>query len=183
MAGFRTQADLNRILTSRYGWSPSRLGNYESGQSVPKPDDLSILAKETDTSECWLMFGIGPIRSQKRLTQAIRHQNLTHIVDQYRRNRKALSEFLAASELSRSKLNTYLNDPFKRIPDRLARRMEQALNKPEGWMDEQHVDSDPLCNQFPDDFRELMTIYSEMPLRDRARLLQIARILGSDTKA
>lgn len=73
-----------------------------------------------------------------------------------------------------------LDNPFKKIGDRPARCFERALGKRKGWLDEQHIDYDPVCGQFPDDMREMMTIYSELPEAEREKLLNIARILRSE---
>ncbi len=52
----------------------------------------------------------------------------------------------------------YWINPFEPISDELARRFENQLRHPTGWMDERHVEHDPLCLSFPDDIRELMTL-------------------------
>ncbi len=79
MAGLETQASLVERIP---GWKPSRVGNYEAGVSVPSPDDMLLIAKATDSSPCWLMFGLGPIRPNERDLQAIRHQNLSRLAEQ-----------------------------------------------------------------------------------------------------
>ncbi len=179
MAGFGTQADLNATLTTKYGWSTGRLGNYESGHSYPGPDDFVVLATETHTSECWLAFGVGPIRARERDQQAIRHQNLVHSVNALLKGPpQAYEEFLSAAESNAEAIRKYLDNPFRRIGDRQARRFERALGRGKGWMDEQHIDIDPVCNQFPDDLREIMEIYSNLEAGERRKLLGIARLLG-----
>jgi transcriptional regulator with XRE-family HTH domain len=170
MAGFNTAADLNQKFPA---WSSSRLGNYESGQSMPSPDIVMDIAKETDTSPCWIMFGLGPIRSAQRDLQAVRHQNLLYLLkDTSSKEKRQLAKPL---NLTTIQLEQHLGNPFKKIPDRLARKLERQFGKEKGWLDEQHVVSDGISSAFPDDMRELMEIYSEMPAEKRSALLEIAR--------
>ena len=171
MAGFTTAAQLNQHLSD---WSASRLGNYEAGISIPSPDDIERIAQITDASPCWITFGIGPIRSASRDIQAIRHQNLVYLVE-HARNANKLKSLVSTLSISRKKLDDHIDNPFMNIADRLARRCEQFLKKPKGWMDEQHVESDPVCAAFPDDMREIMSIYSNLEQTDRAIFLEIAK--------
>ena len=171
MAGFETAAQLNEHLTD---WSASRLGNYEAGISTPSPDDIERIAQLTDASPCWITFGIGPIRSSMRDIQAIRHQNLVYLAEQAKQFSKTKA-LVTALGISKVKLDEHLDNPFMNITDRITRRCEQFLNKPKGWMDEQHVESDPVCAAFPDDMREVMEIYSNLEPEERQRFLRIAR--------
>ena len=175
MAGFTTASQLNEHLED---WSASRLGNYEAGISIPSPDDIERIARITGSSPCWITFGIGPIRATSRDVQAIRHQNLTFVVDQIKETPTKLRLLLKELGVSRNKLEELLDNPFTPIIDRYARRCEKVLKKHKGWMDEQHVESDPLCMNFPEDIRELMSIYSELNVDDRNKLLNIARIFS-----
>lgn len=176
MAGFATAAQLNEHLES---WSASRLGNYEAGISMPSPDDIERIAKITGSSPCWITFGIGPIRATSRDVQAIRHQNLTFVAEQLETSPSKLRLLLKEMGISSYKLDELLDNPFTPIIDRYARRCEKFLKKHKGWMDEQHVESDPLCMNFPEDIRELMSIYSELETKDREKLINIARIISS----
>jgi transcriptional regulator with XRE-family HTH domain len=173
MAGFNTAADLNQRFPD---WSSSRLGNYESGQSIPSPDIVMEIAQETDTSPCWIMFGLGPIRSAQRDLQAVRHQNFLYLFnDKSNREKSQLAKLL---NLSADQMEKHLDNPFKKIPDRLARKAERIAEKVRGWLDEQHVVSDGISSAFPDDMRELMEIYSEMQSEKRISLLEIARSIN-----
>lgn len=173
MAGFDSAAQLIEKIPD---WGASRLGNYEAGISLPSPDDVQIIAHATDSSPCWIMFGSGPIRASGRDTQAIRHQNLATTVEQIQSERGKLTRLLKSMGISRKKLDAYLANPFQPIPDRLVRRCEKYLNKPLAWMDEQHVETDPVCASFPEDMRQLMMIYSELPAAERQRLLRLVEI-------
>jgi len=175
MAGFETAAQLNEHLSD---WSASRLGNYEAGISTPAPDDIERIAAITGSSPCWITFGIGPIRASSRDLQAIRHQNLSFLVTELINTPTKLRSLLQTLGISRKKVDELIDNPFTPIQDRYARRCEQFLKKPKGWMDEQHVESDPLCMNFPEDLRELMSIYSELNLEDRKKLLDIAKVFG-----
>ncbi|MGD8567231.1 MAG: helix-turn-helix transcriptional regulator [Gammaproteobacteria bacterium] len=171
MAGFETAAQLNKHLTD---WSASRLGNYEAGISTPSPDDIDRIAQLTDASPCWITFGIGPIRASMRDVQAIRHQNLVYLVDQAKKSKK-MKPLITTLGISQKKLDEHLDNPFMNITDRIARRCEKFLKKSHGWMDEQHVESDPVCAAFPEDMREVMEIYSNLEPEERDRFLRIAR--------
>lgn len=179
MAGMQTQASL---LQSIAQWSTSRLGNYEAGISLPSPEDVLLLAQATQSSPCWIMFGIGPIRASARDVQAIRHQNLHYFNDTIANKPTQMRAWLAKLGISRKKLHEFLDNPFATIADRMARRCEAFFKKPSNWMDEQHVESDPLCASFPADIRELMMIYSEMDNKDRQRLLSIARAFDTQSE-
>lgn len=170
MAGLETAAQLLEKIPD---WGPSRLGNYEAGISLPSPDDVKVIAEKTDSSPCWIMFGSGPIRASGRDTQAIRHQNLVATFEQARSQRGQLAPLLKTIGLSRKKLDEHIANPFLTIADRLVRRCEKHLKKQKGWMDEQHVEMDPVCVSFPEDMRRLMMIYSELPTNERQRLLRI----------
>lgn len=176
MAGFETAAQLNTHLAD---WSTSRLGNYEAGISTPAPDDIERIAAITGSSPCWITFGIGPIRASSRDLQAIRHQNLCFLAEEIKDMPQKLRALLQKLGISRNKLDELIDNPFTPIQDRYARRCEQFLKKPKGWMDEQHVESDPLCMSFPEDLRELMSIYSELSVEDRQRLLAIAKVFAA----
>jgi transcriptional regulator with XRE-family HTH domain len=171
MAGFDTAAQLNEHLSD---WSASRLGNYEAGISTPSPDDIERIAQLTDASPCWITFGIGPIRASMRDIQAIRHQNLVYLVEQSRHSNK-IKALITTLGISKVKLDEHLDNPFMNITDRITRRCEKFLKKPKHWMDEQHVESDPVCAAFPDDMREVMEVYSNLEPTDREKLLRIIR--------
>ena len=80
MAGFDTAAQLLECIPN---WGTGRLGNYEAGISLPSPDDVKTIALVTYASPCWIMFGLGPIRSAGRDIQAIRHQNFEYIYNDF----------------------------------------------------------------------------------------------------
>ena len=170
MAGCDTAAQLLEQIPD---WGQSRLGNYEAGISLPSPDDVKVIAEKTGSSPCWIMFGSGPIRASGRDTQAIRHQNLVATFEQARAQRGQLTPLLKAIGLSRKKLDEHITNPFLVLTDRLVWRCEQYLKKQKGWMDEQHVETDPVCASFPEDMRRLMMIYSELPAEERQRLLRV----------
>ena len=174
MGGFSTGAEL---LAAIPDWGRGRLGNYESGVSIPSPDDILIFCHVVGASPCWLMFGIGPIKADHRDIQAIRHQNLVYSVAEFKKQKK-LTAYLKAIGLSRPKVDLILDNPFATISDRLARRTESFYHKPAGWMDEQHIENDPLCMTFPDDMREMMSIFSELNADNRKKLLEISRVLA-----
>jgi len=175
MAGFETAAQL---LDKISDWGTGRLGNYEAGISLPSPDDIKIISKVTESSPCWIMFGLGPIRSTERDIQAIRHQNIEHIYDNCKAKKGGVTKFLKAIGLSKPKMDEYINNPFKSIPDRLARKSEKFTKHKNGWLDEQHVETDPVCAAFPNDIRRIMEIFSNLSKDKRETLLQIAEVFS-----
>ena len=175
MAGFNTAAQL---LENIDDWGTGRLGNYEAGISIPSPNDIETIANVTDSSPCWIMFGHGPIRSTGRDIQAIRHQNFVYIFESCKTKKGAITTFLKAIGLSRKKVDEYLNNPFQSIPERIARKCEKFYKKPVGWIDSQHIETDPICASFPEDMQRLMMIFSELPETDKNRLLKVAEIFS-----
>jgi len=177
MAGFDSQSQLTEKLQDA-GWSKSKLGLLEAGYATPDPEDVDLVADLTDTSSCWIMFGVGPIRQAKRDRQAVRHQNICAHVYALRDHPDQYQTFLSAAKTTDEKVQAILDNPDRQIGDRIARQFEKALEKPKGYLDEQNVENDPLCRQFPDDLRELMAIYSELPESERKLLLSMARTIS-----
>jgi len=173
MAEFDTAA---KLLEKIPDWGTGRLGNYEAGISLPSPDDVKTIAKVTNSSPCWIMFGLGPIRSTGRDVQAIRHQNFAYIFEDCKARRGRITAFLSDVGLSRKKVDEYIDNPFLTIPDRIARKCERFANKKSGWLDEQHVESDPVCAAFPEDMRQVMEIFSSLSNEKRKMLLQISEV-------
>ncbi|MET0060801.1 MAG: DNA-binding protein [Candidatus Thiodiazotropha endolucinida] len=173
MAGFKTAKAFRQQLPK---WPENRLSWYEAGYSMPHPGHLEIIARITGTSACWIMFGLGPIRSGERDLQAVRHQNLVYLFREAEAGKaEAVSGFLLDIKLEAKQLASHIDNPFKHIGERLARRIERACDKPGKWLDEQHIESDGLCVSFPDDLRELMTLYSEMDAKGRKLLIELAQ--------
>lgn len=173
MAGFDTIVSLSEHFAD---WSDSRLGNYETGTSMPNPLDIGRIAKATDTNPCWLMFGMGSIRAESRDIQTIRHQNFTQVFNSLSRAEKiSLRNQL---KLKPKQLANHLNNPFLTITATLCHKLERHVAKPKGWMDEQHIDSDGLCDFFSDDLREILTIYSDLDTQGRAMLLEMSRTIN-----
>jgi len=173
MAGFDTASQLLEKIPD---WGTGRLGNYEAGISLPSPDDVKIIARATDASPCWIMFGSGPIRATGRDLQAIRHQNFVYIFEGAKAQRGGMTKFLKAIGLSRNKVDEHINNPFLTIPDRIARKCEKFAKHVTGWLDEQHVESDPVCAAFPEDMREVMAIFSGLDQEKRSMFLKMATI-------
>ena len=175
MAGFDTAAQLLAHITD---WGTGRLGNYEAGISLPSPDDVKTIASVTGSSPCWIMFGLGPIRPTGRDVQAIRHQNFIYIVESCKSQQSTLTRFLKAIGLPRKKVEEHINNPFLNISDRIASNCEKFYKKPSGWLDEQHIEADPVCAAFPEDMRLVMEVYSGLSDEKRKLFLQIAEVFN-----
>lgn len=171
MAGMQSAA---KLLEQIPEWSNSRLGNYEAGISLPSPDHVKRIAGCTGVSPCWLMFGLGPIRASGRDLQAIRHQNLTCLLESLEGKKARLNAFYKAAGLSRHKCSELLGNPFSPIPEGVVRKTEKFFEKPPHWMDEQHVEADPLCSTFPEDMRRIMEIYSSLDADKRQLMARVA---------
>jgi hypothetical protein len=176
MAGFKTAREFRQKLPR---WPENRLSWYEAGYSMPHPSDVETIARVTGTSACWILFGLGPIRSGERDLQAVRHQNLVYLYREAETSSaREFAEFVTSLQLEAEKVADHIDNPFKHIGERLARRIDKAGGKPRKWLDEQHVESDGLCGSFPDELRELMTIYSELDDKGKQMLLSLARTLS-----
>lgn len=174
MAGFNTAAQLLEQLDD---WGTGRLGNYEAGISLPSPDDIQVIADTTGASACWIMFGHGPIRAVGRDIQAIRHQNFVHIINNSAKQRGGINRFLKTTGITQDKLENHINNPFLKIPNTLARKCEKFAGKKTSWIDQQHVETDPVCASFPTDMQRLMMFYSELPETGQKKLIKLAEIL------
>ncbi len=177
MAGLSTQAQLLKKIPQ---WKTSRLGNYEAGISSPGPDDIVLIARVTDVSPCWLMFGYGPIRPSKRDLQAIRHQNLLHSIDQCQSEPAALAGLASALGFSEQQFVEYRENPFLPVDNAIASKLEGYLKVQPGWADEQHIENDPVCASFPEDIRELMLLYSGMDKDKRNMSLKVLRVISEN---
>lgn len=177
MAGFETIA----ALTERFpDWSDRRLGNYETGTSLPNPLDVFRISKETQTSPCWITFGIGSIRSSDRDIQAIRYQNFSHLYEKM--NKAEQLELRKVIKLKPKEVSNYLDNPYLKITATLCRKIERHLDKPRGWMEQQHVEMDGLSDFFPEDIKELLSIYSNLDSDGRDMLLAISRTVKNHNK-
>jgi len=170
MAGLGTAAQLLEKIPD---WGTGRLGNYEAGISLPSPDDVKMIAKTTGSSPCWIMFGLGPIRATGRDIQAIRHQNFVYLYENCKTPKGTITKFLKATGLSRNKADEHIDNPFLTISDRVARKCEKFYRKPVGWIDEQHVESDPVCAAFPEEMRRVMEILSNLSGERKEMFLKI----------
>lgn len=169
MAGL-TQKDLVRLEPEKLGENPSIISNWENGKHKPDHDQIEAIARSTGTSPSWILMGYGPICSGNRDIQAIRHQNLN-----FRWTELDFSDSGNGSQqsISLQEVIGYLCDPKCHIKDETARRFEQALGKPDRWMDEQHVDHDPVLQSLPDGIREILNFYSEMPEKHRHFVMEV----------
>lgn len=176
MAGLTQERLLENA--SKPGASKSMVSNWENGRYRPNRDQIEAIAAATGTSPSWIERGYGPIGTDNRDIQAIRHQNLGyhwHEREIFKLRTGSHSEYL-----SEERILAYLCDPRVMIPDEAAREMERALGKPEGWMDEQHVENDPVLESLPPDAREVLHIYSELPQKYRPLLIGLIQSLKTE---
>lgn len=175
MAGLTQEQLIKKVLNSR--GNKSTVSNWENGRHCPDRRQIESIACVTGTSPSWIERGHGPISTENRSVQAIRHQNLS-----FRWHELTFSEMRVPSHyehLSEEQILAYLCDPETTIPDEAAREFEQAIGKPGGWMDEQHVENDPVLSALPEEAREILDIYSELPKKYREFLVSSIRNMKS----
>ncbi len=175
MAGFNTATELCSKIP---GWTLSRVSNYEGGVSAPSPLDILKIADVTDTNPGWLTYGMGPIRSNNRDIQSIRHQNYRYLIESVIDISAQAQEFRAAVKLKPKEVKNLFADPSKSLTATLCRKIERFLDLPSGWMDEQQIVADGSCSYFPDEIKELLAIYSSLDKGNRGKLLEIAAVLS-----
>lgn len=177
MSGHETIAALNEKFPE---WSNSRLGNYETGKSLPNPLEIMKIAKATETSPCWITFGIGTIRSMSRELQPIRHQNLTYLEDNL--SKSELTALRNSLKLKPKDFINHINNPFLKITDTMCLKIEKHLGKQKNWMSEQHIDTDGLCMHYPEDIRKILTIYSNLDKDGKQLFLGLTQSLSDNYK-
>ena len=161
-----TQKSLLEAATPHFGKNESRISNWENGRSTPLYRQIMLIAQITGTSPAWIVMGYGPIRSEKRDIQAIRHQNLT-----FKWYEPGSSKMRRSSQqsldITEQMVIEFLCNPGIEIDDASARLLERQFDMPKGWMDEQHVDHDPVLCALPEGIREILAFYSELPPSQR----------------
>ncbi len=175
MAGLTTQSRLLQLIPD---WKASRLGNYEAGISSPAAEDIELIAIATDVSPCWLMFGYGPIRPNKRDLQAIRYQNLINTINRCQLDPDQLTALALSIGNKEQHLLDYNDNPFLPINDEMAAKLEIFLDVAPGWANEQHIENDPVCASFPEDIREVMMLYSGMNKDKRKMVLKLLKVIS-----
>ena len=75
-----------------------------------------------------------------------------------------------------------LDHLYLKITETLCRKIERHLGKTKGWMEQQHVEMDGLCDFFPEDVKELLSIYSNLDSDGRTMLLEISRSVKTHQK-
>jgi len=85
---------------------------------------------------------------------------------------------LIGTDFGQERLGEHLDNPFLAIDDALARRCDGAAGHRPGRMDEQPVEDGPLGMAFPEDMREIMTLYSELDTDGRRSVLTTLRALA-----
>ncbi|WP_078121804.1 helix-turn-helix domain-containing protein [Thiosocius teredinicola] len=163
----------SRALSERLGWSAGRINNFETGISTPGVEETLQFCEAVGADPCWVTYGVGSPRASS--LQATRHRNLITIVDEAEQS-GALPDLLAAIQLTPERLAKHRENPFKEIPDRLARRCERFTQQRRGSMDESPAESG-YCESLPDDMRELLALYARLSDADKQKLFAMGRLL------
>ncbi len=177
MSGHETIAALNEKFPD---WSNSRLGNYETGNSLPNPLEIMRIAEATETSPCWIAFGIGTIRSIARELQPIRHQNLTFLEENL--SKSELTSLRKSLNLKPNEFLNHINNSFLKITDTMCLKIERILGKQKNWMSEQHIDTDGLCKHYPEDIQKILTIYSNLDKNGKQLFLSLTQSMSDNYK-
>ncbi len=169
----------SRTLSRRLEWSEGRINNFETGISTPGVEETLQFCEAVGADPCWITYGVGSPRASS--VQTTRYRNLMAIFDEAE-SAGELLEVLEAMKFTLERLASFRANPFKTIPDRLARKCEKHLGKPKGWMDESHIGKG-LYEPLPTDMRELLTIYSRLNEEDRRKLFAMSKVfLGEEFK-
>jgi transcriptional regulator with XRE-family HTH domain len=163
----------SRQLSQRLGWSAGRINNFERGVSTPGPEETRILCEALKANPAWVTYGVGSPRTSD--LDSTRYRNLMAVVEEAEASAE-LPALLDALKLSRERLEKLRANPFKKIPDTMARRCERHLNKPGGWLDETRIE-DRYCEPLPPDMRDLLDLYVQLSEDDRRKLYEMGRIL------
>jgi transcriptional regulator with XRE-family HTH domain len=171
----------SRQLSQRLGWSAGRINNFELGVSTPGPEETQILCEALKTNPAWVTYGVGSPRTSD--LDSTRYRNLMTAVEEAEASAELLV-LLAALKLSVERLEKLRANPFKKIPDTMARRCERHLNKPRGWLGASRIE-DRYCEPLPPDMRDLLDLYVQLSKDDRRKLYEMGRILlgGSHSAA
>ena len=127
----------SRQLSQRLGWSAGRINNFELGVSTPGPEETRILCEALKANPAWVTYGVGSPRASD--LDSTRYRNLMAVVEEAEASAE-LPALLDALKLSLERLEKLRANPFKKIPDTMARRCERHLNKPGGWLDEPRIE-------------------------------------------
>ncbi|MES9822124.1 MAG: helix-turn-helix transcriptional regulator [Candidatus Thiodiazotropha sp.] len=166
----------SRILSERLGWSGGRLNNFETGASTPGVEETLQYCEAVGADPCWITYGVGSPRAST--LQSTRYRNLMAVVDKAE-SAGNLLELLEGIQVTVDGLDKLRANPFKEIPDRLARRCEKHLQLRKGWFDESHIEHG-FCQPLPDDMRQLLTLYTKLSANDRRKLYAMGALLLGD---
>ena len=163
----------SRQLSQRLGWSAGRINNFELGISTPGPEETRILCEALKANPAWVTYGVGSPRTSD--LDSTRYRNLMAVVEEAEATAQ-LPALLDALKLSVERLEKLRANPFKKIPDTMARRCERHLNRPGGWLDATRIE-DRYCEPLPPDMRDLLDLYVQLSEDDRRKLYEMGRIL------
>ena len=121
-AGFSTAADLSVLFPD---WSPSRIGNYEAGVSLPNPLDLERIGLATSSSPGWLYFETGSMECELVNIQTIRHRNLVKVFNALPDSAKKI--FSKQNKLKAREMKKILAAPSDLLKATLCRKIEKSL--------------------------------------------------------
>jgi len=169
----------SRRLGQRLGWSAGRINNFELGISTPGPEETLVLCEALKANPAWVTYGVGSPRASD--LDATRYRNLMAAVEEAEASAQ-LPALLDALKLTLERLEKLRANPFKKIPDTMARRCERYLRKPRGWLDETRIE-DCYCEPLPPDMRDLLALYVQLCEDDRRKLYEMGRILMGDPRS
>jgi transcriptional regulator with XRE-family HTH domain len=167
----------SRELSLRLGWSAGRINNFELGISTPGPDETETLCQVLKAEPAWITYGVGSPRASA--AQSTRYCNFMAAIGEVE-TEADLPSLLESVKLTVERLEKLRANPFKKIPDVMARRCEKYLNKPRGWLDETRIE-DTYCEPLPQDMRDLLHIYVKLSGEDKGKLYEMAKVLRGPT--
>ena len=134
-AGYKTIADLNVLFPD---WSPSRLGNYEAGVSIPNPLDVQRIAEATRSNPSWIYFETGSMFSLTDDIQNIRSKNFVAAYNTLPRGSD--SAIAKALKIKPKELIKLLSGENKAITASICRKVEKFVQLENKWMDTPYHD-------------------------------------------
>jgi transcriptional regulator with XRE-family HTH domain len=163
----------SRDLSLRLGWSAGRLHNYETGLSTPGVDETLQFCEVVKVDPSWITYGVGAPRSAE--LHSARYQNFIDALDEVEKQGD-LEEYLAAIRLPIERMRKFRKNPYSKIPDLMARRVEKYFGHQRGWIDETHTGID-IQSLADEDLQALMVLYAKLNPANRKKLLAMGNLL------
>lgn len=102
--------------------------------------------------------------------QENRRQNLNLLAYEYC-SRASVAELL---EISHQEMTAFYTTKRFFLPDNMARKLEDAANKPNGWMDRKNYDLKLTGNE-----HELLDVYKSANVENKKLILEMSKLISA----